>query len=147
MQLEIIGKPIRFQLYGKASKVESKRFGEVGFQLMNAMWVVVKESKIGNTGINHWVYLPDDQLFVGLELTESQQNALPPSLVPIEFELQCYAKHVHIGPYSDLPQKWAEMKAELKTRGEMVGCPSLEIYGHSCDDPSKTETTILIGLN
>ena len=24
--------------------------------------------------------------------------------------------------------------------------PSLEVYGHHCDDPAKSETTILIGL-
>jgi hypothetical protein len=24
--------------------------------------------------------------------------------------------------------------------------PSLEVYGHACEDPSKAETTILIGL-
>ena len=35
---------------------------------------------------------------------------------------------------------------EGTARGEIIGFPSLEVYGHSCEDPSKTETTILIGL-
>jgi hypothetical protein len=39
-----------------------------------------------------------------------------------------------------------ELKAELTARGEVIGWPSLEVYGHHCDDPSKLETTILIGL-
>ncbi len=146
MQLEIIDKPIQFHLFGKSTKVENKRFGEVGFQLMNEMWSVVKEAKIENTGINHWVYLPDERLFVGVELKDSQQTAVPQTLEPIEIEVQRYAKHVHVGAYSDLPQKWRELKAELKARGETIGCPSLEIYGHWCEDPTKTETTILIGL-
>jgi hypothetical protein len=38
------------------------------------------------------------------------------------------------------------MKAELVARGEIIGTPSLEVYGHHCDDPAKLETTILIGL-
>jgi hypothetical protein len=36
--------------------------------------------------------------------------------------------------------------AELAVRGEMIGSPSLEVYGHHSNDPSKLETTILIGL-
>ena len=146
MQIEIIDKPIQFHLFGKSTKVENKCFGEVGMKLMNEMWRVVKEGKINNTGINHWVYLQDERLFVGIELKDSQQTALPQSLEPIEIEVQRYAKHVHVGPYSELLQKWAALNAELKARGETVGCPSLEIYGHSCDDPTKSETTILIGL-
>jgi hypothetical protein len=38
------------------------------------------------------------------------------------------------------------LKAELVARGEVIGSPSLEVYGHHCDDPAKSETTILIGL-
>jgi hypothetical protein len=45
-----------------------------------------------------------------------------------------------------LPQKWKELTAGLAARGKVVGSPSLEVYGHHCDDPSKLETTILIGL-
>jgi effector-binding domain-containing protein len=55
-------------------------------------------------------------------------------------------KHVHVGPYQALPQKWKALKAELAARGEIIDSSSLEVYGHHCDDPSKTETTILIGL-
>jgi len=29
---------------------------------------------------------------------------------------------------------------------EIIDSPSLEIYGHHCDDSSKLKTTILIGL-
>lgn len=57
-----------------------------------------------------------------------------------------YMRHVHVGPYRALPQTWKVLKAELAARGEVVGSPSLEVYGHHCDDPSRLETTILIGL-
>lgn len=53
---------------------------------------------------------------------------------------------VHVGPYQALPQKWKDLKAELVARGEVIGSPSLEVYGHHCDDPGKLETTILVGL-
>jgi hypothetical protein len=48
--------------------------------------------------------------------------------------------------YQALPQKWADLKAELAARGEVIASPSLEVYGHHCDDPAKLETTILIAL-
>jgi effector-binding domain-containing protein len=69
-------------------------------------------------------------------------------LEPCEFELARYSKHVHIGPYHELPRKWQALKAELSARGESVLLPSLEVYGHSCegDDGSAAETTILMRL-
>ena len=71
---------------------------------------------------------------------------MPDQLEPLEFELPRCLKHLHVGPYKALPQKWKALKDELAARGEVIGSPSLEIYGHHCDDPAKLETTILIGL-
>lgn len=144
MNIEIIEEPIRFHLYGIGGVVENERYGEVGLRLMNEMWQ--KGAKIPTTGINHWVYLPDKRMFVGVELRSPQQSSTPDQLEPLEFELPRYLKHIHIGPYQALPQKWKDLKAELAARGEAIGSPSLEIYGHHCDDPSRMETTILIGL-
>ena len=107
---------------------------------------MVKGAKIPTTGINHWVYLPDDRMFVGVELRTPRQSPTPDPLESLEFELSRYLKHVHVGPYQALPQKWKELKVEILARGEVIGSPSLEVYGHHCDDPAKTETTILIGL-
>ena len=146
MEIEIVEVPIHFNLHGIGSVVENERYGEVGFRLMSEMWRVVKGAGLPNTGINHWVYLPDDRMFVCVELRSPQQFPIPVPLEPLEFELPRYLKHVHVGPYQALPEKWKELKAELVARGEVVGSPSLEVYGHHCDDPSKLETTILIGL-
>ncbi|HVK15552.1 MAG TPA: GyrI-like domain-containing protein [Fimbriiglobus sp.] len=146
MEIEIIESPIRFDLYGVGGVVEGERYGEVGLRLMNEMWQAVKGAKIPTTGINHWVYLPDDRMFVGVELRSPHQGPMPDPLEPLEFELQRYMKHVHVGPYQELPQKWKDLKAELVARGEVIGSPSLEVYGHHCDDPAKLETMILIGL-
>lgn len=144
MNIEIIEVPIRFHLHGIGGVVEKENYGEVGMRLMNKMWQIVKGAGISTTGINHWVYLPEGRMFVGVELRNPRQT--PDPLEPLEFELQRYLQHVHIGPYQELPQKWKDLKAELAARGEVIGSPSLEIYGHHCDDPSKQETTILIGL-
>ncbi len=144
MQIEIVDQPIQFKLHGFSGVVEDNRFGEVGFRLMNDMWQVVKSAHILTTGINHWVYLPDGKMFVGVELQGTPSSAQP--LESLEFQLNRYLKHVHIGPYQALPQKWRDLKAELEQRGEIIGSHSLEIYGHHCDDTSKLETTILIGL-
>jgi predicted transcriptional regulator YdeE len=146
MNFEIIEEPIRFHLNGFSGAVENDRFGEVGMSLMDRMWQVVKGAKISNTGINHWVYLPGSRMFVGIELQNQEQVPTPDQLEPLEFELQRYMKHVHVGPYQALPQAWKMLKAEIAARGEAIAGPSLEIYGHHCDDPSKSETTILIGL-
>src|SRR5205085_323546 len=77
MKIEIIEKPIRFHLHGIRGIVENERFGEVGMGLMNEMWQIVKEAGILTTGINHWVYLPDGKMFVGVELRNPRQVPLP----------------------------------------------------------------------
>ena len=146
MNFEIVEQPIRFHLHGIRGVVENERYGEVGLRLMDEMWRVVKAAKTLTTGINHWVYLPDGKMFVGVELRNPQQAPLSDQFEPLEFELQRYLKHIHVGPYQALPQKWKDLQAELIARGEVIGSPSLEVYGHHCDEPSKLETTILIGL-
>jgi hypothetical protein len=148
MEIEIIDQPIRFRLHGLSSSVDNHRYGEVGCRLMDKMWKIVKGAKLKTNGINHWVYLADDRMFVGVEVRDMEQATMPEQLESCEFELTRYSRHVHIGPYDELPQKWQALKAELSARGESVTMPSLEIYGHSCegDDDSGAETTILIGL-
>jgi hypothetical protein len=144
MDIEIIETPIRFSLYGKSGAVQNERFGEIGMKLMDELWKIVKQGGTATTGINHWVYLPGGRMFVGAELLPN--TPAPDRLEPLQFELVRYLKHIHIGPYEDLPNKWKALKAELDARGETIGSPSLEVYGHHCDDASKQETTILIGL-
>ncbi|MFO0935421.1 MAG: methyltransferase domain-containing protein [Gemmataceae bacterium] len=151
MNFEIIDEPIRFQLHGVSGTVENENYGEVGFQLMNVLWPTVKASGLSTKGVNHWVYMPDQRMFAGVELrnpteTTNTNSTQTKPLEPLEFELPRYLKHIHIGPYQALPQTWKTLKATLAAHGEAIGSLSLEIYGHHCDDPSKLETTILIGL-
>jgi hypothetical protein len=144
MHGEILETPISFHLYGKSSAVHQDAIAQAGMSLMNEMWKIVKDTGTRTTGINHWVYLTDGRMFVGVELLPDV--AAPAGLEPLRFGLQRYLKHVHVGPYQLLPQKWQVLKAELAARSERIDAPSLEIYGHYCDDPTELETTILIGL-
>ena len=65
----------------------------------------------------------------------------------LELKLDRYLRHVHTGDYSLLPQIWPLLFAHLKERNEVPRYPNLEIYGHWNAEPSKCETTILIGLD
>lgn len=146
MEIEIREDPIRFHLLGVSGEVENEQFGPTGLGLMDKMWRLVKENQVPNTGINHWVYLSNNRMFVGVEPRAHAQQPIAGALEPLEFKLSRYLKHVHIGPYQNLPQKWRDLTAELASRGEEMSGPALEVYGHPCDDPAKLETTILIGL-
>lgn len=85
MTVEIVEEPIRFYLHGVGGVIEKGKFGEVGFRLMNEMWQVVKGAGVPTTGINHWVYLPDNRMFVGVELRSPQPVPTSDSLEPLEF--------------------------------------------------------------
>ena len=71
---------------------------------MNEMRQAVNGAKIPTTGINHWVYLADERMFVGVELRSPRQSPTPDPLEPLEIELNRYMRHVHVGPYQALPQ-------------------------------------------
>ena len=144
MQIDTIEEPLRFRLHGISGTVKNERFAEVGMGLMDAMWNTIKGAGTPTEGINHWVYLTNDRMFVGVVLRD--EGPVPAGLELLEFELRRSAKHLHVGPYQALPQKWYALMAELMARGEKVDSPSLEIYGHHCDESSDPETTILIGL-
>lgn len=144
MKTEIIETPNCFRLHGKSSAVLNHNYSEIGMRLMDDMWKIIKQNSTATTGINHWVYLSDDRMFAGVELLPD--TPAPEGLEPLVFEMRRYLRHVHVGPYQALPEKWKALKDELAARGETIGSPSLEVYGHHCDDPSKLETTILIGL-
>jgi hypothetical protein len=54
-----------------------------------------------------------------------------------------YAYYKHIGPYSELKTTYKAAREEFKKAGIQTGLPSIEIYGHWTNDPSKLETEVL----
>jgi hypothetical protein len=144
MDVELVEIPFQRYLIGKYGRVAGETCAAKGFRLMDAMWAVVKERDIRNHGLNHWVYLPNDTMFTGVEPLDAGSDA--GSLEPLELKLNRYLRHVHVGPYTKLPDVWAELKKRLGEFGGHAGLPSVEIYGHWTQDESKLETTILIGV-
>jgi hypothetical protein len=144
MDIEIVNTAYQVNLVGKSGRTQGKCYGEKGRELMDAMWSEIRSREIRTTGLNHWVYLPDSQLFTGVELLAPNDDL--GSLLSLRVMLDRFVRHVHRGPYSDLPKVWQELSERIKNLDETRVYPNLEIYGHWKNDPSELETTILIGL-
>ena len=144
MKSEILTAPFSADLVGFSSHVADGCYGEVGRRLMDAMWKEIRDRKLSHKGINHWVYLPDGMMFTGVELSEATDDIGP--MERLRIGLKRHAKYLHIGPYTKLYEAWTSVKKELTDAGESLASPSLEIYGHWCEDEAKLETTILISL-
>ena len=144
MKTEIVNGALRINLVGISDKVEGQCFGEKGKELMDTMWSEIQDHGVRSYGLNHWVYLPENQLFTGVELKEPSNDL--GTLELIEVVLPKFLRHVHVGPYSDLPKVWDKLLTQVEHQGEIRVNPSVEIYGHWNEDPSRLGTTILIGL-
>ena len=142
--MEILQEPFRVTLFGYGGAIDGDGIGPTGKRYMDKMWQEVRTSGIKTKGINHWVYLPNSTMFTGVELTEP--TAEHGTLEKLDVTLDRYLRHVHTGDYATLPHIWPWLFAQLKEQNEISKYPSLEIYGHWNPDPSKCETTILIGV-
>ncbi|MFO0914257.1 MAG: hypothetical protein U0795_14960 [Pirellulales bacterium] len=145
MDFEIIERPFRVTVFGFGGAIGSDGAGAAGKRHMDRLWREVRDHGIATKGINHWIYLPDSRIFTGVELAPpaAEHGALEEMTVTIDR----YLRYVHRGEYSTLPEVWQMLIDELKKLNEVPKCPSIEVYGHWNADPSKCETTILIGLN
>lgn len=141
---EIINEPFRVSLFGYGAPITDGDVPTSGKRLMDRMWQEVQAQNIATKGINHWVYLPNSMIFVGVEVDRPLSNA--GTLEKMEVSLERYLKHLHVGPYAALPQIWPQLMTQLAQGKEEPRYPHLEIYGHWNFDPTKCETTILIGL-
>ena len=144
MRVETINRPFTVRLAGVSGHPEGACFGEKGRELMDRLWAEVKRCGLATHGVNHWVYLADGGLFTGVEIREPAADL--GSLATMEIQIPRYLRHVHVGPYSELPNVWASMTKKAEEDGETRSYPGLEIYGHWNEDPGKCETTVLIAL-
>lgn len=145
MNLEISTEPFCVTLLGYGGAIDDGNVPASGKRLMDRMWKEVQAHRIATKGINHWVYLPNSMIFTGIELVQPFSDV--GTLEKMDVSLERYLKHLHVGPYATLPQIWPELFKQLKQRNEEPRFPNLEIYGHWNPDPTKCETTILIGLD
>ena len=120
----------------------SRRYGEEIVALLGPVWKAVRLNLIATTGINHAVYGENGEYFCGLECVSQSQPI--PGLIQRQITLERYAYSKLIGPYSQIPRVYDEIRAEIKRLGLQAVAPAVEIYGHWNDDPAKLETEILI---
>jgi hypothetical protein len=132
---------LNFHLYGFSAAVPNFKFGETGIGLMNRMWDIVKKNGLKNNGINVWMYDNQQQMFCGVELDPRPANNF--GMEERDLHFKNYAWYKHVGPYQLLMDANQKMREELQKMGLKYGPPSLEIYGHHDDDPSKLETEIV----
>src|SRR4051812_17344840 len=102
MDLEIINKDLRLDVYGFSGTAKNKDYAGAAFALMGRMWQVVKSNNLQNKGLNIWVYEPNESVFAGVELNETPGHDT--GLEQKILTLSNYAYYKHIGPYQLIKQ-------------------------------------------
>ena len=144
MDLEIINKDLRLDIYGFSGTAINKDYVGTAFKLMDKMWQIVKSNGLKNKGLNIWVYEQSEKVFAGVELDDTPKYDT--GLEQKSITLIKYAYCKHIGPYNLLKQTGKNMTNELKDRGFETTFPYVEIYGHWTNDETKLETELLMSL-
>lgn len=144
MNVEIIDKPFRIDIYGFSGIAKNKDYAGTAFRLMDKMWQTVKANELKNKGLNIWVYEPNEKVFAGVELKDIPKDGT--GLERKSITINEYAYYKHIGSYNLIKQVGQNMRDELKNRGLEAGFPYVEIYGHWTNDETKLETELLMCL-
>ena len=144
MNLEIINKDLRLNIYGFSGVAVNKDYAGTAFKLSDKMWQTVKSHGLKHKGLNIWVYEQNEKVFAGVELDDNPKHDT--GLEQKSIILIKYAYYKHIGPYSLLKQTGQNLTKELKDRGFETTFPYVEIYGHWTNDESKLETELLMCL-
>ena len=144
MNLEIINKNLRLDIYGFSGTAMNKDYAGTAFKLMDKMWQIVKSNGLKHKGLNIWVYEQNEKVFAGVELDDHPKHET--GLEQKNITLIKYACYKHIGPYNLLKQTGLNMRNELKDRGFEPTLPYVEIYGHWTNDESKLETELIMCL-
>jgi hypothetical protein len=144
MNIEIINKKRRIDIFGFSGTAIKKDYAGTAFKLMDKMWQTVKLNNLKNKGINIWVYDINEKVFAGVELYDppDHETGLEQKVV----ELTHYAYYNHIGPYQLIKQAGQNMRDEMKNKGFETCLPYVEIYGHWTNDETKLETGLLMSL-
>lgn len=145
MEITLVETPWTKLLLGQAGRHDRARsYGDEIRELLNPVWESVRRDQLAVTGINHVFYGEQDEIFCGVEFKGEPRPVSGLELRRIVIDRYLYYRHT--GPYEQIPDAYARMRAEAGRRGEAPVSRSLEIYGHWNEDPGKLETEILIGL-
>ena len=144
MNLEIINKDLRLEIYGFSGIDMNRDYAGTAFKLMDKKWQTVKSNNLKNKGLNIWVYEENEKIFAGVELDDIPKNNT--GLEQKSITLKKYAYYKYIGSYNLIKQAGLNMRNELKDRGFTISSPYIEIYGHWTNDETKLETELLMCL-
>ncbi len=144
MNVEIINKIFRVDIYGCFGTAMNKNYAGTAFKLMDKMWQTVKSNGLKHKGLNIWVYEHNEKVFAGVELNHTPKYDT--GLEQKSITLLKYAYYKHVGSYNQLKQIRQNMKTELKNRSFETTFPYIEIYGHWTNDETKLETELLMCL-
>lgn len=144
MNLEIINKNLKLDIYGFSGIAIGKDYAGTAFKLMDRMWQTIRLNGLKNKGLNVWVYEQDERVFAGVEFDDIPKH--DSGLEQKKITLIKYAYYKHIGPYNLIKQVGLSMKNELTDRGFETTSPYIEIYGHWTSDETKLETELLMCL-
>lgn len=144
MNIEIINKPFNIDIYGFSGNALNKNYAAIAFKLSEKMWQIIKVNGIKNKGQNIWVYEPNESVFAGVELEESNINNS--ALQYKNIALKKYAYFKHFGSFSLIKEVGQNMIEEIKNRGLQSKLPYIEIYGHWNNDETKLETELIMSL-
>jgi effector-binding domain-containing protein len=142
MDVEIIDKNLRLDLYGFSGIAVNKEYAGTAFRLMDKMWQVVKTNGLKHKGMNIWVYEPNENVFAGVELDGIHHQDT--GLEHKNINLEKYARYKHIGPYGLIRQAGQNMREVIKNKGFEIVHPYIEIYGHWTNDETKLETELIM---
>jgi effector-binding domain-containing protein len=144
MNLEIVDKLFKLNIYGFSGIAINKDYTGTAFKLTDRMWQTVKSNNLKNKGLNIWVYEQNERVFAGVELNDIPNHDM--GLEQKSITLIKYAYYKHIGPYNLIKQAGQNMTDELKSKGFETILPYIEIYGHWTNDETKLETELLLPL-
>src|SRR5260221_3386468 len=102
MNLEIINKNLRFDIYVFSGTAINKDYVGTAFRLMDKMWQIVKSNGLKNKGLNIWVYESNEKVFAGVELDDPREHNT--ALEQKNITLTKYARYKHVGPYNLIKQ-------------------------------------------
>ena len=144
MNIEIVNKQSRIDIYGFSAVAQNKEYAETALRLSGEMWKTVKSNNLKNKGINIWVCEHGDLVFAGVELEDIPEHDI--GLERKIIILTKYAYYKHVGPYQMIKQVGLNMQAELKSKGFETSLQYIEVYGHWTNDETKLETELIMCL-
>lgn len=141
MNVEIKNGPMAKTFFGTSTKHRGTDYGEEITELLDEVWLAVKEHHIKHHGVNYVLYGSDNEVFAGIELKSPIRPPRDFLIKKVNIEKHGYAKH--IGPYRTLRDTHEKMKQSLKELGIRHYLPVIEIYGRWTGHESTLETEII----